>query len=113
GLGAAVILVLFFVSSSALSRLPDGAEARRVRDARQVLANGSVAAVAAALMGWSPVAAQAFLGAVAAAAADTWATEIGVRFGGEPRSILSLRRRSPGTSGAVSPLGLLAGAAGA
>ncbi len=111
GLGAAVVLVLFFVSSSALSALPPGG-ARGWRDARQVVANGSVAALAAAFVGTYPVAGVAFLGATAAATADTWATEIGVRLGGNPRSILTMRPQPPGTSGAVSWPGTLAGLAG-
>ncbi len=112
GLGAAWVLVLFFVSSSALSLLPPAGE-RSARDAQQVLANGSVAAVASAVMCWFPEASVALLGAVAAATADTWATEIGVRLGKTPRSILTLRRQPPGTSGAVSFPGTLAAATGA
>ena len=112
GFDAALVLVLFFVSSSALSLLPPAGE-RSARDARQVLANGSVAAVAAAVTVWIPEASVAFLGAVAAATADTWATEIGVRLGKTPRSILTLRRQVPGTSGAVSFPGTLAAATGA
>ena len=111
GLGAALILVLFFVSSSALSLLPPAGE-RSARDARQVLANGSIAAVAAALMVWAPGAGVGFLGAVAAATADTWATEIGVRLGKTPRSILTLKRQPRGTSGAVSWPGTLGAASG-
>ncbi len=111
GFGAAVVLVLFFVSSSALSALPpDGARASR--DARQVLANGSVAALAAAFITGYSWAGAAFLGATAAAAADTWATEIGVWLGRNPRSILTMRPQPPGTSGAVSWAGTLAALAG-
>jgi uncharacterized membrane protein len=106
------VLVLFFVSSSALSALPPRDERGR-RGARQVLANGSLAALAAAAPGSAEWAGIALLGAVAAATADTWATEIGVRYGGRPRSILTLRPQSPGTSGAVSPAGTLAALAGA
>ncbi len=112
GLGAAVLLVLFFVSSSALSALPGGGERGR-RGARQVLANGSVAAVAAVLMPLDDRTALAFLGALAAATADTWATEIGMRSGVTPRSILTLARRPRGASGAVSLPGTLGSAAGA
>jgi uncharacterized protein (TIGR00297 family) len=112
GFGAALVLVLFFVSSSGLSLLPPAGE-RSARDARQVLANGLVAAGAAAVTGWIPQASVALLGAVAAATADTWATEIGVRLGKTPRSILTLRKQAPGTSGAVSFPGTLAAAAGA
>lgn len=112
GLGPAVVLVLFFVSSSALSALPGGGPRSR-RGARQVLANGSVAALAACFLSLHPLAGPALVGAVAAATADTWATELGVRLGRRPRSILTLRRQPPGTSGAISAPGTLAAAAGA
>jgi uncharacterized protein (TIGR00297 family) len=112
GLGPAVVLVLFFVSSSALSALPGGGVRSR-RGARQVLANGSAAALAACLHSLHAFADLALLGAVAAATADTWATEVGVRLGRQPRSILTFRRQPPGTSGAVSLPGTLGAAAGA
>ncbi|NIN71364.1 MAG: DUF92 domain-containing protein [Gemmatimonadetes bacterium] len=112
GLGPAVVLVLFFVSSSGLSALPGGG-ARSRRGARQVLANGSVAALAACFHALHAFAGVALLGAVAAATADTWATEVGVRLGRRPRSILTFRRQPSGTSGAVSFPGTLAAAAGA
>lgn len=117
GLAAAVVLVLFFVSASILSLLPPAGE-RSARGARQVLANGSVAAVAAALSSIAlsstdGSALVAFLGAVAAATADTWATEVGVRLGGTPRSILNFRPQPAGSSGAVSLVGTLAAGFGA
>lgn len=112
GLGAAVVMVIFFVTSSALSWLP-GSRGRSRRGARQVLANGSVAALLALSYRFEPLAAPAFVGAIAAATADTWATEIGTRWGGTPRRILSLRAVPAGTSGAVSANGTLAAVAGA
>lgn len=111
GIGAAGVLVMFFITSSALSALPPSGE-RSARGARQVLANGSIAGVAAALSSLGTVASMAFLGALAAATADTWATEIGVRLGRRPRSLLTLERRPPGTSGAVSLAGTAAALAG-
>jgi uncharacterized protein (TIGR00297 family) len=111
GLGAAIALVVFFVSSSALAALPGSGE-RGTRDARQVLANGSVAALAAVAHRTLPFADVALLGALGAATADTWATEVGTRFGRRPRSILTLRPQAPGTSGAVSMVGTVAAAAG-
>ncbi|MDI6871521.1 MAG: DUF92 domain-containing protein [Bacillota bacterium] len=125
GWGWAIPLVVFFLTSSALSRWKAGAkEAVRAvkgkegaRDAGQVLANGLVAAVAAALSLFFPDRAGllflAHLGAVAEAAADTWATEVGVLSAKPPRLILGGVQCPPGTSGGVTALGLWASAAGA
>jgi len=77
------------------------------------MANGSVAAVAAALSCIGAFAVPAFLGAVAAATADTWATEFGVRWCKRPRSLSTPRAQPPGTSGAVSLPGTGAALAGA
>lgn len=54
-----------------------------------------------------------FVGAVAAALADTLGTEIGALARSEPFLIPSFRRAPAGTPGAVSLLGVVAGAAGA
>ena len=50
---------------------------------------------------------------MSAAAADTWATEVGTLYGGTPRSILTWRPVPAGTSGGVSLIGTLATFAGA
>jgi uncharacterized protein (TIGR00297 family) len=119
GLPAGLSLVAFFVTGSALSRrravpgeLPSAKGHRR--DAMQVAANGGVAAVASILAatGFAP-ARGAVLGALAAAAADTWASEIGVRSPTPPRSIVDGRVVPPGASGGVTPLGWGAASAGA
>lgn len=112
GIGAALVLLFFFVTSSVLSAAP-GAGERSARGARQVLANGGVATLAAVFWGVYPPAAIAFLGSLAAATADTWATEVGVRLAARPRSILSLQPRPRGASGAVSVPGTLAAVLGA
>lgn len=112
-LGAGALLA-FFATSTLLSRVGKrrkdalGFEKSGSRDAWQVLANGGVAALCA-LLG-SPL---ALLGALAAANADTWATELGSLFGGKPRRITNLAPAEPGESGAVSLLGTLAALAGA
>lgn len=119
----AALLLAFFIGGSALSRLP---LARAVdveaivakgaaRDAAQVFANGGVFAIAA--VGWLSSANPAWpaiaAGALAAATADTFATEVGIRVGGAPRIPGSFRVVPRGTSGAVTAAGLLASAGGA
>ncbi|RJP75537.1 MAG: DUF92 domain-containing protein, partial [Candidatus Zixiibacteriota bacterium] len=89
-------LLAFFVSSSLLSKARQAARGRADeeakgsrRDAAQVLANGGVAGLAVILDytgggGLFPV----YLGALAAANADTWATETGLLWGRRPRSVI-------------------------
>ena len=99
-----VLLTAFFLTGSLLTQL---AERGPSRNARQVLANGGVALVAALLGSWAGAA-----GAIAAAAADTWATEIGAYSPFPPRLITSGKRVTRGTSGGITALGSLGGVAG-
>ncbi len=123
GLGGwqwAVLLLAFFVSSSALTRAFHGAkrEAEQQyargseRDEMQVLSNGGLAGLFVLLHALDPAAIWpwiGFAGALAAVNADTWATELGVLNPGRPRLITALRKPvEKGTSGAVSPVGTLA-----
>lgn len=120
-----LLLIAYFGVATALSRLGVREKERRTggmvekggaRDAAQVLANGGVfAALALAALIHPPGAtfSAAALGALAASAADTWGTEIGTLWGGDPRSILSWRLVPAGTSGAVSGAGSVATVAGA
>ncbi len=103
GLGWRGLLLLlgFFVSSSLLSK-------KTSRNHRQVLANGGIAALSALLGSWL-----AFAGSLAAATADTWATEIG-RFSPTPPRLITNGARVPaGTDGGMTLLGTVGGIAGA
>jgi len=123
GPGWFMVLLAFFATSSALGRVGARRKARTklefskgdTRDALQVLANGGVAMVAAAAFALThePALAAAFLGGLATANADTWATELGVLSRGEPLSVRTLRRVPRGTSGAVSLTGTAAATGGA
>lgn len=95
---------------------PGGARGKkRRRVAVQVLANGSVAGLAALGQLLLPHPAWVFVmtGSFAAVAADTWSTEWGRAFGGRPLCLRRLKRVDPGESGAVSAAGFLASLAGA
>lgn len=89
-------------------------EGRR-RDGYQVWANGFWIAVFSAL--WFSLSSVACLiaafAALAAATADTWATEIGTRNPGKTRKITTLRKVEAGTEGGISLKGTLGGIAGA
>lgn len=85
------------------------------RDGWQVTANGGLfaAAAVASLVSRSPIWFAIAAGALAASAADTWATELGTLLGGEPRSIVSGKRVPAGTSGGISLAGSVAALGGA
>jgi len=125
----AAALLTFFTTSVAWTRA--GAEGKRARtegmtgrtgarDPVQVFANGGVFAVAALALAFSGgadtsagVLPAIALGALAAATADTWATEVGLLARGLPRSILTGRPVDPGTSGGITMAGTAAGCGGA
>ncbi|WLR49790.1 DUF92 domain-containing protein [Bacillus tianshenii] len=85
------------------------------RDWTQVFANGGAAALAAVLGAYfeGEIFFVAFTTALAAANADTWASEIGVLSKRKPFHLLRMKKVESGTSGAVSLLGFAASFAGA
>ncbi len=104
------------------------AENRQGRNAAQVAANLGVAAIVSneliqswlidsgrfSAQGIAPMSLFApMLAALAEAAADTVSSEVGQVLGGRPRLITTLRQVEPGTDGAISLAGTLAGVAGA
>ncbi|MEO8166993.1 MAG: DUF92 domain-containing protein [bacterium] len=118
-----VPMVTFFVLSSAISHTgnPRKSSANSFfqkssqRDAGQVAANGGVAGFI--LLLWllmrDPNLYVAYLGAVAAATADTWETEIGTLSPTRPVLITTLKPVEAGRSGGVTALGVVAGLSGA
>jgi len=121
-------LIYFFVSSSLLSHFREQDKARAAadkfskgsrRDVTQVAANGGLATLLALAYGltrslWARRLLKAgFTGALAAANADTWATELGVLNSSPPRLITSGKRVTPGTSGGITLLGTTASFLGA
>ncbi len=117
-------ILVFFAASSLLSKVGGKRklqyealyEKSNIRDAGQVAANGGIAALFVLLwfmFPWMTFLYVGYVGAIAAATADTWGTEIGTLARGEPRSIVSFKEVEKGTSGGVSMAGLVGGALGA
>ena len=127
GFGPAGLAVLgaFFVAGSLATKFGYARKAARgaaekrggARGWENVVGKGGVAAAVALtqILG-EPLAggdaAQAFVGALAAALADTLGTEIGTLAAGQPRSVPLFRPVPAGTPGAVSVAGTAATAAG-
>lgn len=132
GLGPSAALLTFFLTGSALSSLPlrgrvhprlrplvrkEEIAGGYARNWKQVAANGSIplAAILASqfIPSHSILLLHAFYGAVAAMCADSWGTEIGTRFGGGVKDILSGLELPGGESGGVSLLGMAGSILGA
>ncbi len=117
------VLGTFFFSSSLLShyRKKDKKEINLAyakggaRDWGQVLANGGLGALLALLNFFlqTPLLLGGFIGAMATANADTWATELGVLSKKSPRLITNGRSVPAGTSGGVTWTGFFASLSGA
>ncbi len=116
-------LALFVIGGSLLTQLGYPSKQRTGtaqehggrRSARNALANCSVptfCAILAAATGSGPLTA-AFVASIGAAFADTAESEIGQLFSRTPRLISNLRKVPPGTDGAVSLPGSIAGVAAA
>jgi uncharacterized protein (TIGR00297 family) len=123
GWDLASLLLLFFTTSTLLSRWRSALKESRSagvvekgheRDLVQVVANGGIFAVAAALAVAIPgsVWGVAAAGALAASTADTWSTEIGIALGGVPHSITTGKPIPRGLSGGVTFVGSAAAAVG-
>jgi uncharacterized protein (TIGR00297 family) len=118
-----VVLALFVVGGSVLTRLGYRSKQRAGtaqehggrRGARNALANCAVAVVCAILARatGSGLFTVAFVASLGAAFADTSESEVGQLFGRAPRQITTLRKVPPGTDGAISLPGTLAGIAAA
>jgi uncharacterized protein (TIGR00297 family) len=128
GLASGLSLIYFFVSSSLLSHYRERDKAQTAtdkfskggqRDIVQVGANGGMATVIVLAQSFttSPLLRETlqagYVGALATATADTWATELGVLSTATPHLITTGKATSPGTSGGITPLGTLAAAGGA
>mgnify|MGYP001034246426 FL=1 len=124
GLRWAVLLLLFFITSSGLSHLSGRRKAALAeqfakgsrRDWGQVAANGGLSLLLVLVSTLWPEQAWvwvAYAGSLAAVNADTWATELGVLSKTPPRLITTWQCVERGTSGGVSLAGTLAALAGA
>src|SRR6266498_1992747 len=121
----AILLLTFFITSSALSRsfkdrklgLNEKFSKGHERDAGQVFGNGGLATLFAGLHAFYPESILPWVGfaaSLAAVNADTWATELGVLNPTPPRMITDLRKRvEKGTSGGISLWGTFASLLGA
>jgi uncharacterized protein (TIGR00297 family) len=113
------VLALFVVGGSLLTRFGYGRKLRAGtaeaaqgrRGAKNALANAGVALICALLAALTSLDAftAAFVASLGAAFADTAESEVGQLYGRTPRLISTLRYVPPGTDGAVSLPGTLAG----
>ncbi len=124
GLLVASAIIIFFISGSLLGHMrstrADQARSRApkdaTRDAAQVIANGAVATACAVIAGLTALGGAhisfrwliAAVCAIAAAAGDTWSTEIGALSAASPRRISDWHCVPAGTSGGVTWLGTIA-----
>ena len=113
-----VPILTFFVLSSALSKLPKTENTLQKyprRDIIQVIANGGAATIISVINFYYPNNHLfiVYLAAIAAATADTWASEIGLLSPWNPIHITKLKTVVKGTSGGISLQGTLGSVLGA
>jgi uncharacterized protein (TIGR00297 family) len=119
GWNGGAVLAAFFISSNLVSRvgfvgLPAELDPKSDRrDLWQVYANGGPAALAAVAPVDPNLRIWLVTASLAAAAADTWATSIGVHSRTPPRLLWSGRTVAPGTSGGITAAGSSGALAGA
>lgn len=123
GFGGWMILIIFFVSSTLLTKIARPYSMRVAvgiqkkggcRDYMQVIANGGPATVCAVLYGITGdhIFLMLFGCAVAEANSDTWAGEIGILSDQSPVLITTFKECEPGLSGGVTILGTFGGLCG-
>lgn len=118
------VLALFVVGGSVLTKI--GYRRKEIsgtaetgggrRGAKNAFANGGVAVLCALLAALTPYPepfAAAFVASLGAAFADTAESEVGGLYSGAPRLITTFAKVPPGTDGAISLPGTLAGLAAA
>lgn len=116
-------ILAFFIPSSLLSKLGKKIKTRydlvfekgSERDFAQVFANGGVPGIImiADMLAGNDTFFFYYLAALAAASADTWATELGTLVREQPRLITTFRKVAAGTSGGITLPGTISAAAGA
>ncbi|MCA0383497.1 MAG: DUF92 domain-containing protein [Bacteroidetes bacterium] len=119
GLWLSVGLLFFFISGTALGKLPrsshSDAKMGKPRDWVQVIANGGIAAILLLLhatTGQEVLLWAAWI-SLAMSNADTWSSEIGQWAGGRVVDIVRWQQLTAGVSGGVSWQGTVGGALGA
>ncbi|BAB05137.1 TIGR00297 family protein [Halalkalibacterium halodurans] len=120
GFKGLLLLAIFFFTSGFWSRFYQERKENEItakgstRDGWQVLANGGFAAICALLFSilQDPIYICGFVASLAAANADTWASEVGPLAKRRPIHIIKWKPVDAGTSGAVSAIGTAAAFAG-
>lgn len=123
GLAWTIPLLAFFIPSSIISRIAQRLrpgiasefEKSGSRDFLQVGANGGLGGCLAILSLIVPSSHvyELYLGGLAAVAADTWGTEVGILAKGKTILVTTFKPVAPGRSGGISAAGLIGGLFGA